>query len=198
MARQVQFEELARQLSAVGAVKRDLGRILPPECPTGSAAVLTLLGRYGSMRMSKLAELLAVDMSVTSRHVAHVAERGWIERSADPADKRSRILHLTPAGEATLVDLSRRSTELLAERLGDWSDEEVDQLIRLMTRLRDSFGDCRATAPHPRPAAGTAPAPGTPKATAEAMAKAMDKATVASAARAPTPVLEPTTTRTPA
>ncbi|MBW8798993.1 MAG: MarR family transcriptional regulator [Streptomyces sp.] len=196
MAEQAQFEELARQLSAVGAVKRDLGRILPPECPTGSAAVLTLLGRHGSMRMSKLAELLAVDMSVTSRHVAHVAERGWIERSPDPADKRSRILHLTPTGEATLVELSRRSTELLAERLGDWSDEEVDQLIRLMTRLRDSFGDCRAAAPHPRPAAATAPAPGTAKPPAEPRAAAA--AAVTSAARAPTPVLEPTTTRTPA
>ncbi|MEV7981661.1 MarR family transcriptional regulator [Streptomyces sp. NPDC086519] len=195
MAEQAQFEELARQLSAVGAVKRDLGRILPPECPTGSAAVLTLLGRHGSMRMSKLAELLAVDMSVTSRHVAHVAERGWIERSPDPADKRSRILRLTPAGEATLAELSRRSTELLAERLGDWSDAEVDQLIRLMTRLRASFGDCRATAPHPRPAPGTAPAPDTAKPPAKAMAA------VAPAARAPTPVddvLEPTSTRTPA
>src|SRR2546430_3498340 len=144
MAEQARYEELIRQFSAFGAVKRELGRILPSDCPSGSAAVLTLLGRYGDMRMSKLAELLAVDMSVTSRHVAHVAERGWIERSPDPADKRSRILHLTPTGEATLVELSRRSTELLAERLGDWSDEEVDQLIRLMTRLRDSFGDCRA------------------------------------------------------
>ncbi|MFJ3797869.1 MarR family winged helix-turn-helix transcriptional regulator [Streptomyces sp. NPDC090088] len=194
MARQAQFEELARQLSAVGAVKRDLARIMPHDCPAGSAAVLTLLGRHGSMRMSKLAELLAVDMSVTSRHVAHVAERGWIERSPDPADKRSRILHLTPAGEATLVELSRRSTELLAERLADWSDAEVDQLIGLMTRLRDSFGDCRATAPHPRSPAATAPAPAAAGATA--------KAAVASAARAPTPVLEAPvlepTTRTPA
>ncbi|UXY28542.1 MarR family winged helix-turn-helix transcriptional regulator [Streptomyces sp. HUAS TT20] len=148
MAEQAQFEELARQLSAVGAVKRDLGRILPHDCPAGSAAVLTLLGGHGDMRMSKLAELLAVDMSVTSRHVAHVAERGWIERSPDPADKRSRILRLTPAGRATLVELSRRTAELLAERLSDWTDEEVTQLIRLMTRLRASFGDCRSA--HPR------------------------------------------------
>ncbi|MGW2960682.1 MarR family winged helix-turn-helix transcriptional regulator [Streptomyces sp. NPDC001220] len=190
MAEQAQFEELARQLSAVGAVKRDLARILPHECPAGSAAVLTLLGRFGSMRMSKLAELLAVDMSVTSRHVAHVAERGWIDRSPDPADKRSRILHLTPAGEATLRDLSRRSTELLTERLGDWSDEEVDQLIRLMTRLRDSF-DCRTGPVRPTATGPAEPVPGSPKAVATA--------TVASAARAPTiaPVLEPTT-RTPA
>ncbi|MET9253807.1 MarR family winged helix-turn-helix transcriptional regulator [Streptomyces sp. NPDC048182] len=144
MAEQAQFEELARQLSAVGAVKRDMGRILPPDCPAGSAAVLTLLGRHGDMRMSRLAELLAVDMSVTSRHVAHVAARGWIERHPDPADKRSRILRLTAEGLEQVDELSRRTTRLLAERLADWTDDEVGQLIGLMTRLRASFGDCRS------------------------------------------------------
>ncbi|MBJ7902135.1 MarR family transcriptional regulator [Streptomyces sp. NPDC004549] len=147
MAEQAQFEELARQLSAVGAVKRDMGRILPPDCPAGSAAVLTLLGRHGAMRMSRLAELLSVDMSVTSRHVAHVAARDWIERSPDPADKRSRILRLTPAGARQLEELSLRTSRLLAERLSDWTDDEVGQLIRLMTRLRASFGDCRPGLP---------------------------------------------------
>ncbi|MET7286858.1 MarR family transcriptional regulator [Streptomyces sp. NPDC005573] len=149
MAEQAQFEELARQLSAVGAVKRDLGRILPPDCPAGSATVLTLLGRHGDMRMSKLAELLAVDMSVTSRHVTHVAVRGWIERSPDPADKRSRILRLTPAGLEQLDELSRRTSRLLSERLADWSDEDLAQLIRLMTRMRASFGDCRSVPARP-------------------------------------------------
>ncbi|MEV5987358.1 MarR family transcriptional regulator [Streptomyces sp. NPDC052051] len=144
MAGRAQYEELARQLSAIGAVKRGLGRILPPDCPGGSAAVLTLLGRHGDMRMTKLAELLAVDMSVTSRHVAHIADRGWIERSHDPADKRSRILHLTDAGRDQLDELFRRSSELLADRLSDWSDDDVALLIDLMGRLRQSFGDCRS------------------------------------------------------
>lgn len=152
MAEQAQYEELARQLSAVGVVKRGMGRILPPDCPAGSAGVLTLLGRHGDMRMSRLAELLSVDMSVTSRHVAHLAARGWIERFPDPADKRSRILRLTPAGADLLDELYRRTTRLLAERLSDWSDDEVGQLVRLMTRLRSSFGDCRATPNrHPAP-----------------------------------------------
>ncbi|MFE1250670.1 MarR family winged helix-turn-helix transcriptional regulator [Streptomyces sp. NPDC058735] len=145
MAGKAQYEELVRQFSAFGAVKRELGRIMPAECPGGSAAVLTLLDRHGDMRMSKLAELLAVDMSVTSRHVAHVVDRGWIERSPDPADKRSRILRLTPAGRAQLDELSRRTTEVLAERLGDWTDEEVGRLTHLMARLRESF-DCRPAA----------------------------------------------------
>ncbi|MDX3458084.1 MarR family winged helix-turn-helix transcriptional regulator [Streptomyces sp. ME02-8801-2C] len=139
MAEQAQYEELVRQFSAFGAVKREMGRIMPPECPGGSAAVLLLLLRHGDMRMSRLAELLAVDMSVTSRHVAHVAGRGWIERLPDPADKRCRILRLTPAGHAQIGELSRRSTELLAHRLSDWSDEDIGELVRLMSRLRDSF-----------------------------------------------------------
>ncbi|MEU3246935.1 MULTISPECIES: MarR family winged helix-turn-helix transcriptional regulator [unclassified Streptomyces] len=169
MAERAQYEELARQLSAIGAVKRELARILPHDCPAGSAAVLTLLGRHGDMRMSRLAELLAVDMSVTSRHVAHVADRGWIERLPDPADRRSRILRLTDAGHARLDELSQRSSQLFADRLSDWSDHEVGLLSHLMGRLRESFGDSRTTQRLPCPAE-------------------------AAAVHAP----EPTTTRTPA
>ncbi|MBT2369501.1 winged helix-turn-helix transcriptional regulator [Streptomyces sp. ISL-10] len=147
MAERSRYEELARQISAMGAVKRSLARVLPVECPSGSAAVLSLVGRYGEMRMSRLAELLAVDMSVTSRHVAHVVERGWLERSPDPDDRRSRILRLTPAGADLLVDLGRRTTDMFAHYLKDWSDDDVGQLNAMLARLRDSVGDCRAHAP---------------------------------------------------
>ncbi|OKH99812.1 MarR family transcriptional regulator [Streptomyces sp. CB02923] len=148
MAAQSQYEELARQLSAIGAVKREMGRILPPDCPPASAGVLTLLDRYGEMRMSKLAELLAIDMSVTSRHVAHAAERGWIEREPDPQDKRSRLLRLTPSGRLLLAELSERYTASLARYLDDWSDSDVGRLNELLARLRTSFGDCRTRAHH--------------------------------------------------
>ncbi|WP_329120279.1 MarR family winged helix-turn-helix transcriptional regulator [Streptomyces sp. NBC_01465] len=149
MAAQSQYEELARQLSAIGAVKRGLARALPAHCPSGSAAALTLIDQHGEMRMSRLAELLAVDMSVTSRHVAHAAERGWIERSPDPADKRSRILRLTAAGQDMLGVLSQRSIDTLAHTLDDWSDDEVGELNVMLARLRHSF-DCKARAlpPH--------------------------------------------------
>ncbi|MGV9391943.1 MarR family winged helix-turn-helix transcriptional regulator [Streptomyces olivaceus] len=149
MAERAQYEELIRQFSAFGAVKREMARLLPSDCPGGAFGVMTLLGRHGDMRMSKLAELLAVDMSVTSRHVAHVADRGWIERLPDPADKRSRILSLTPEGQTQLDDIAEWSTQLLAQRLSDWSDDEVGQLSCLMARLRASFDDCRVPAARP-------------------------------------------------
>ncbi|GGT70077.1 MarR family transcriptional regulator [Streptomyces atratus] len=149
VAEKAPYEELMRQLSAIGSVRRELGRILPYDCSSGSAAVLALLGRDGHMRIGRLAELLAVDMSVASRHVAHLAARGWIDRSPDPADRRSRILRLTPEGRARLAELSESTTELLAARLSDWSDEDVARLTRLLARFRASFDAPCAEPPEP-------------------------------------------------
>ncbi|WP_030193531.1 MarR family winged helix-turn-helix transcriptional regulator, partial [Streptomyces sp. NRRL S-87] len=139
MATSLRYEELARQLSAVGAVKRGLARTLPHDCPPGSAAVLTVLDRHGEMRMSRLSDLLGVDMSVTSRHVAHAASQGWLDRLPDPGDGRCRILRLTPIGRELLTDLSARASAALEKALADWSDAEVDVLNTLLARLRSSF-----------------------------------------------------------
>nr|WP_078864705.1 MarR family winged helix-turn-helix transcriptional regulator [Streptomyces roseus] len=133
------YEELARQLTGIGAVKRDLARLLPPDCPPGSAAVLTLLDRHGEIRLGRLADLMAIDISVTSRHVAHVADRGWITRDIDPGDGRCRILRLTPAGHALLAEVGARYTGALEKALADWSPHDIDVLNTLLTRLRSSF-----------------------------------------------------------
>ncbi|MCX2179052.1 MarR family transcriptional regulator [Streptomyces sp. SKN60] len=138
------YEELARAVSAIGAVKRGLARALPVQCQGGAAAVLALIKHHGDMRMSRLAELMAVDMSVCSRHVAHTVDHGWVERLPDPDDKRSRILRLTDEGEAMLGELDQRVTDAFARHLADWSDDDVARLTTLLARLRDSFGDCRA------------------------------------------------------
>jgi DNA-binding MarR family transcriptional regulator len=160
MAPQSRYVEVARHITALGAVKRALTRALPAECPGGPAAVLSLLSTHGEMRMSRLSELLAVDVSVTSRHVAHAAERGWLERLPDPADGRSRLLRLTPAGQETVGALRERSVQMIARTLADWSDDDLDALTAMLGRLRSDFGDCRIArgdhppGPHQRDLAG--------------------------------------------
>ncbi|MFC0601826.1 MarR family winged helix-turn-helix transcriptional regulator [Streptomyces palmae] len=148
MAEHSLYAELARQMSAIGIVKRDLARTLPQDCPPTSAIVLMLLDRYGEMRMSKLAELLAVDMSVTSRHVAHAEARGWIDRLPDPQDRRSRLLRINALGEELLAQASARYTEALATCLSDWPDEDIHRLNELLARLRVSFCDSRSRSCH--------------------------------------------------
>ena len=95
MADREQCAELAHQLRGAFAVTREIARRMPPQTPLTAVAVLSALDRHGELRSSDLTELLAVDLSVTSRHVAHGVERGWIERAPDPYDGRSRLLRLT-------------------------------------------------------------------------------------------------------
>ncbi|MFE6645290.1 MarR family winged helix-turn-helix transcriptional regulator [Nocardioides sp. NPDC057772] len=136
---QATYRDLMHRLSEVWAVKKTLTRNLPPDLPAGSASVLGLLSRHGEMTISELTDLLAIDISVTSRHVSYLADHGWLDRSPNPADGRSRLLRLTDSGHDLLTGFADQSTELLAERLGGWSDEDVHELIRLMHKLHDSL-----------------------------------------------------------
>jgi hypothetical protein len=106
--------------------------------------------------MGRLAELMAVDMSVTSRHVAHNVERGWVERQPDPLDGRSRLLRLTERGGRQLDTLSEATTRTLEGFLHDWTEEDIARLNGMLERLRDDFGD-GATAHVPAAPAPTAP-----------------------------------------
>lgn len=150
------YEELARHLSGIGAVRREMARGLPQDCPPASAGVLTLLHKYGEMRMGRLSQLMATDMSVTSRHVSHTEERGWVERHPDPQDGRSRLLRLTEAGHRQLKTLSEATTEALENVLHDWTDEDIARLNEMLERLRESFGDSRARPPQQGPPQTTA------------------------------------------
>ncbi|MBD0739038.1 MarR family winged helix-turn-helix transcriptional regulator [Streptomyces sp. CBMA29] len=143
MADREQCVELAHQLRATFVVSREIARGMPAETPLTAVMVLGALDRHGELRMSRLAELLDVDMSVTSRHVAFGVERGWIDRAPDPLDRRSRLLRLTEHGTRTLRSSSDRAAAVVADHLADWPDADVARLSELLARLRDSFGDCR-------------------------------------------------------
>lgn len=152
MTTQEQYAELARQLGGVGAVNRWIARSLPDDCPPACVGLLSVLQRHGEARLGQLSDLLAIDLSVTSRHVTHAVERGWVARVPDPHDRRSRLLRLTPAGAALLAELGRRYTDALSAGLAEWPEEDVVRLVELLTRLRDSLQGCR-----PRPGCGPAP-----------------------------------------
>ncbi|MFG2514115.1 MarR family transcriptional regulator [Streptomyces sp. NPDC048584] len=141
MAANAFHEELMHQLSAVGAVRRELGRIVPAGCSEGSATVLTLLSRQDTVSIRKLTELLGIDISVTSRYVAQLAMLGWVDRRPDPADRRSRLVCLTDKGRTLYAELSERRSRELAARLCDWTDEDIRRLSLLLSRLRTGFDD---------------------------------------------------------
>jgi DNA-binding MarR family transcriptional regulator len=82
--------------------------------------VLAVVGRFGRISPSQVAERTEMDKVKVSRAAASLVVAGLIEQTADPDDGRARLLGLTAAGAAThaaIVPLARALEAQLAAGL---------------------------------------------------------------------------------
>jgi DNA-binding MarR family transcriptional regulator len=103
--------------------------------PTASLVALGLLERCAPARVSDLAEVARVDTSVLSRLAKSLERDGLVERSSDPSDGRAHRLQLSAEGRRVLTEGRSRMAALLADRLTEWSAEELARLTTDLTRL---------------------------------------------------------------
>lgn len=134
-----EVEELVRQLYGLGTVRREIGRHALAELGTQGFNALAAIHGAGSLRVSEVAALLQVDLSVASRQVGALATSGYVERRVDTADRRAQRLALTEAGERALHEAHRRMVEAFAEVLRDWAPEDLARLTAALERLRTDF-----------------------------------------------------------
>ena len=111
--------------------QRGQGENLDP----GTFWLLKTIAANGSMRVTDIAQHANLDVSTVSRHVAQMHKTGLIERTPDPDDRRAQRVGMTDTGQQKLTaDLQARTT-LLERSLETWSQEDLEQLDRAMTRF---------------------------------------------------------------
>lgn len=76
----------------------------PAGITSGQFSLLMSLNRPHPPKVGSVAALLAMDRTTLTANLKPLERRGLVETKADPADKRARLLHLTPAGRAVLTD----------------------------------------------------------------------------------------------
>jgi DNA-binding MarR family transcriptional regulator len=97
--------------------------------------VLRPLVCSGPLRASDLAEIVYLDLSWISRQVAHLVERGLVERRADRTDGRVCILAATEAGIEAVARLQQASNHYVVGKVADWSEQDRTTLAALLGRL---------------------------------------------------------------
>jgi DNA-binding MarR family transcriptional regulator len=126
----IRTARIARQRLAVQAVQVQPGMI-------GILAAIGSAAQDAGCHPKELAARCGLDASTISRAVATLVARGFVQRSADPADGRACILTLTGAGRAALADLERQQADMLAAVLRDWSASEVDAFAAALAHFID-------------------------------------------------------------
>lgn len=81
------------------------------------APLIHLSESGGGITQAELARRVGIDASTLVRLLDLLAGAGFVERRADPADRRARRLHLTPAGEEEVARTRERLIAIEARML---------------------------------------------------------------------------------
>jgi len=125
-AKDVTVEQLHRRLNEQGfeGVRYRHGSVFRFIDPEGS-------------RLTSLAERSGLTKQAIGEIVAELERDGYVERTADPADRRAKIIRLTERGrrgQAAAADILRDLEERWAHRLGQ---ERITALRRTLAEIID-------------------------------------------------------------
>jgi DNA-binding MarR family transcriptional regulator len=124
-------DELAARLRlSITRTARRLRQEAGVELSPSQQAALATIERHGPLAPSELADREGVKRPTVTRIVERLVEAGLVERSAAPADGRSRLLAITPAGRERLALDRARKDHFLARRLEQLSARDRATLAR--------------------------------------------------------------------
>jgi DNA-binding MarR family transcriptional regulator len=95
-----------------------------------------VVGLNPGVTPSQMSAALGLDAVHTALMLNALEERGLIVRQLAANDRRSRIVHLTPAGRKTFAKLQAIASQVERDFVGDaLTAQETAQLVSLMARL---------------------------------------------------------------
>ncbi|WP_235840021.1 MarR family winged helix-turn-helix transcriptional regulator [Derxia lacustris] len=111
---------------------------------TGQIPVLVALKHQKALSQAELARIARVEQPSMAQLLARMERDGLVERVADPADKRSRLISLTADAARRMPKAKAIMDKRTGEALEGFSAEETAQLMTLLERLNanlDRMGD---------------------------------------------------------
>lgn len=132
----------------IGYLIGDTGRMIRKEFDERARAIgmtgpqwrlLVQLKRHPGIKQAQLAELLEVEPISLSRMIDRLQEAGFVERRADPTDRRAWCLLTTETAKPLIDKIYAIAEELHVELLEGVTNAEQDKLRELLERIRNNF-----------------------------------------------------------
>ncbi|SFV05489.1 MarR family winged helix-turn-helix transcriptional regulator [Pseudoduganella namucuonensis] len=101
--------------------------------------VLLYFGRNPGATLSDLAQHSGRDRAQLTRLIKGLRERGLLEGTADPDDRRNTRLTLTGDGLAVTSTLKTQGRQAAKRALEGFSEDEKQTLLQLLQRVSDNF-----------------------------------------------------------
>jgi MarR family transcriptional regulator, transcriptional regulator for hemolysin len=98
--------------------------------------ILVYVSRNEGATQARIAELSDTEPMTLVRTLDRMEGDGWIERRADPSDRRAYRIFLKPASDPVLAEIARIAEKARAEGLAGLSAEQREQMMEMLEQVR--------------------------------------------------------------
>lgn len=131
----VQLDRVFRKM--LTRMGRDLSDMLVEGITPPQFMLMRGVGQATAMTVTELAESIGVTPSAITLLADRLHGAGLLTRERDQSDRRIVRMKLTEAGAAKLTELEGMYVELMRNTIGLLPPDDLDQLLRIYTRLAD-------------------------------------------------------------
>jgi MarR family transcriptional regulator for hemolysin len=141
--------DLSRPLEpdSIGFLVADISRLMRAELyrrtdeaglglTGGEARTLVHASCSGPVRQNVLAERMAVEAMTLSVYVDRLEGLGLVARCPDPADRRAKLVSVTPAADAILERIAPLAASVRAAASEGIAPADWDRLLEVLKRVR--------------------------------------------------------------
>jgi DNA-binding MarR family transcriptional regulator len=93
----------------------------------------------GPVRMSKLAEWMAVDKSTMTTEIRRLEKSGLVSRRSDPSDRRAVLITATADGRTAIARHRQVAQDVYNTLVGKWTEPDRADFARLLGRFVDEL-----------------------------------------------------------
>ena len=97
--------------------------------------LLAALDEFGPASQAALGRGTGIDRSDVTAALVELEERGLVQRSVNPADRRRNVVSITAAGTRRLAELDAVVDTIQERLLAPLSEEERRQFVTLIRRI---------------------------------------------------------------
>lgn len=90
---------------------------------------------HGEMEQSQIAQSIHYDKATIGGVIDRLEKRGWVERKANPKDRRAKLVTLTREGRKALEEITPVVKALQDQVVANLSDEERALFIKLAQKV---------------------------------------------------------------
>jgi len=97
---------------------------------------LTRVNRRPGVSQSELADMMEIEKAPAGRIVDRLQQKGWIERRAEPSDRRVNRIYLTELGARVHAAIAPLADATVSDALSGLSASEQTRLVALMSKVK--------------------------------------------------------------